>query len=88
MDPSSTETIIERSRGGDGEAFRLLVKAHQGYAYALAFRLVCDDEAAKDVVQESFIRIWKHLPEYRPTVKFTTWMYRIVVNLSYDRLKM
>lgn len=87
MDPSVTDTVIERSRRGENGAFRLLVERYQGYAYALAFRLVCDEEAAKDVVQESFIRVWKHLPEYRPTMKFTTWMYRIVVNLSYDRLK-
>lgn len=87
MDSSSADTLIERCRRGDGDAFRRLVETHQGYAYALAFRLLCDGEAARDVVQESFIRVWKHLSEYRPTIKFTTWMYRIVVNLSYDRLK-
>ena len=81
------DEIIERSRRGEREAFRVLVEHHQSYAFALAFRLVCDEDAAKDIVQESFIRVWKHLSEYRPTVKFTTWLYRIVVNLSYDRLK-
>ncbi len=82
------DELIERSRRGESDAFRHLVERHQGYAFALAFRLVCDEEAAKDVVQESFIRIWKHLQEYDPAVKFTTWLYRIVVNLSFDQLKM
>lgn len=86
MQPIPDE-IIERSRRGERDAFRHLVEQHQSYAFALAFRLVCDEDAAKDVVQESFIRVWKHLAEYRPTVKFTTWLYRIVVNLAYDKLK-
>jgi RNA polymerase sigma-70 factor, ECF subfamily len=81
------DEIIERSQNGERDAFRQLVEHHQSYAFSLAFRLVCDEDAAKDIVQESFIRVWEHLGEYRPAVKFTTWLYRIVVNLSYDRLK-
>jgi RNA polymerase sigma-70 factor (ECF subfamily) len=86
--PDHLDELIDRSKRGEIDAFRHLVKRHQGYAFALAFRLVCDEETAKDVVQESFIRIWKHLQEYDPAVKFTTWLYRIVVNLSFDQLKM
>lgn len=82
------DEFIERSKRGDSDAFRHLVEGHQSYAFTLAFRLVCDEESARDVVQESFIRIWKHLHEYDPAVKFTTWLYRIVVNLSFDHLKM
>jgi len=81
------DELIERSQSGETEAFRLLVEEHQGFAFALAFRLVCDQDAAKDVVQESFIRVWRHLWEYDPATKFTTWLYRIVVNLSFDQLK-
>jgi len=82
------DELIEHSKRGDSDAFRHLVERHQSYAFTLAFRLVCDEETAKDVVQESFIRIWKHLQEYDPAIKFTTWLYRIVVNLSFDQLKM
>lgn len=81
------EYVITRSKQGDVWAFRQLVELHQRYAFSLAFRLVCDEEDARDVVQEAFIRVWKHIREYSPEVKFTTWMYKIVVNLSYDRLK-
>ena len=88
MSQDHLDELINRSKRGDVDAFRHLVERHQGYAFALAFRLVCDEETAKDVVQESFIRIWKHLHKYDPAVRFTTWLYRIVVNLSFDHLKM
>lgn len=80
------ETIV-RSQQGDVNAFRQLVGCYQRYAFALAFRIVCDEDDAHDIVQETFIRVWKHLRSYNPERKFTTWLYRIVVNLSYDRLK-
>jgi RNA polymerase sigma-70 factor, ECF subfamily len=72
---------------GDFLAFRALVEAYQGYAFALAFRALCDDDDAKDVVQETFTRVWKNLPRYNPAVKFTTWMYSIVTHLCYDSLR-
>ena len=75
------------SLDGDRTAFQSLMESQQSFAYALAFRLLRDEENAKDIVQEAFIRAWKHLGRYRPEVKFTTWLYKIVVNLCYDRLK-
>ena len=83
----STEALILRSKQGDRDAFRELVDAHQQYAFALAFRVLCDEDDARDVVQESFISIWKHILEYNPRNLFTTWMYRIVTNKAKDRLK-
>lgn len=79
--------VIARSKQGDVWAFRQLVESHQQYAFSLAFRIVCDEDDARDIVQEAFVRIWRHIKDFVPDVKFTTWMYRIVVNLSYDRLK-
>jgi RNA polymerase sigma-70 factor (ECF subfamily) len=82
-----THDLIVRSKEGDPGAFRQLVEYYQGYAYALAARLLADEDDARDVVQESFIRVWKHLVKYDPRARFTTWLYRIVTNLSYDRIK-
>jgi RNA polymerase sigma-70 factor, ECF subfamily len=79
--------LIARSSRGDENAFRELVEQHQEYVFALAFRLTCNDDDARDVVQETFVRVWKHLPSYDSRFKFTTWVYRITVNLAYDRLK-
>ncbi len=84
----TTTTLISRSQRGDLSAFRLLMESHQRYAYAVAFRLLHDVDGAKDAVQDAFIRVWKNLHAYRQDVKFTTWLYKIVVNLCYDRMKM
>ncbi len=69
------------------EAFRNLVRDNQPYAYALAFRFLGNAADAEDAVQESFLRVWKHLTEYDPARKFTTWFYRIVANVCFDALK-
>ncbi len=79
--------LIEDAKKGDVTAFKEIVKYHQSYAYSIAFRFFCDEDDAEDVVQESFIRIWNHLRDFDSKMKFTTWMYKIVVNLCYDRAK-
>ena len=81
------EELIAEARNGDVHAFRKIVNDHQSYAYAIAFRFLGDECDAEDVVQESFIRIWNHLKEFDLSMKFTTWMYKIVVNLCYDKAK-
>jgi RNA polymerase sigma-70 factor (ECF subfamily) len=78
---------MERCQHGDKDAFRGIVERHQEYAFALAFRMLCESEESRDVTQESFIRVWTHRGDYRPGVKFTTWLYKIVVNLCKDRLR-
>ena len=83
----SERTILAACRQGNTEAFKTLVETYQHYAFRVAFRLLSDSEGARDVVQESFIRIWKHRRKIDPQKKFTTWLYRIVTNLCYDRLK-
>lgn len=85
---TTARDLIQRCLEGNFEAFGSLMESQQRYAYALAFRLLHDDEDAKDVVQDAFIRVWSNLKKYRPEVKFTTWLYKIVVNLCYDRMKM
>jgi RNA polymerase sigma-70 factor, ECF subfamily len=64
------------------------MEAHQHYAFALAIRILHDEEDAKDVVQDAFVRVWNNLGKYRKEVKFTTWLYKIVVNLCFDRIKL
>ncbi len=80
--PESIHDIILQSINRDRLAFRKLVESHQSYAFKLAFRLLCHEEDARDVVQESFIRVWKHLPTFNPQNKFTTWLYGIATNLG------
>lgn len=91
-DPERTNTAVQglvvRSLEGDLSAFRSLMESQQRYAYAVAFRVLRDEDSAKDVVQDAFIRVWRNLARYRPEIRFTTWLYKIVVNLCYDRMKM
>lgn len=72
---------------GDSSAFRAVMEEYQSYAFAIAFRFLCDEEDAKDVVQESFIGVWRNFPQYDARIKFTTWLYSIVTNRCYDKLR-
>jgi RNA polymerase sigma-70 factor (ECF subfamily) len=81
------EELIAEAKNGDVHAFRKIVNGYQSYAYAIAFRFLCDEDDAEDIVQECFIRIWNHLQNFDSRMKFTTWMYKIVVNLCYDKAK-
>jgi RNA polymerase sigma-70 factor, ECF subfamily len=78
---------FRKSRNGDTDAFGRIVTDHQQYAYAVAFRFLGNEADAEDAVQESFISIWKHLADYDPKKKFTTWLYRIVANKCLDHIK-
>lgn len=80
--------LIEKAKIGDTRAFEIIVRAFYRYGLAVSFKILCDENDAKDVVQEGFIRIWKHLKNYDSKVKFSTWMYKIIMNLCYDKLKL
>lgn len=79
--------LLNRCKNQDLKAFRELVETHQEYAYALAYRMVFNREDAEDIVQETFLRVWRNLSRYDPERKFTTWLYPIVTNLCYDHLR-
>lgn len=72
---------------GDKSTFRKLVEAYQEKAYGLAFRMLGDEEDARDVVQEGFIKIWEKIHTYDQNEKFSNWMYRIVSNTAIDRIR-
>ncbi|MEX2231619.1 MAG: RNA polymerase sigma factor [Cyclobacteriaceae bacterium] len=87
MPDHSDQEIVEKALGGDMRAFRLLVERHQSLVYKLAYRFVGARGDAEDITQETFIRLWKNLNRYRPEIKLTTWLYKIVANLCLDFLK-
>jgi RNA polymerase sigma-70 factor (ECF subfamily) len=78
---------IRKARQGDARAFREIVDTYQDFAYRVSFRFVRNAHDAEDIVQEAFVRLWKNLDRYREDVKLSTWLYRILVNLSLDQLK-
>ena len=79
--------IISRCQQGDKEAFRRVVQTHQRMIFSLALKMLCDEEEAKDMVQETFIRVWQSIRNYNPEKPFTTWIYTIASRLCLDRLK-
>jgi len=79
--------IIQQCRDGNKEAFRWLVQQHQRLVFSLALKMLADEEEAKDVVQETFIRVWQRIGDYNPQKPFTTWLYTIASHLCLDRLK-
>ena len=87
MNIEKVHDLVELSKQGDTAAFRRLVETCQPFVFRLAFRLLCCNDEAKDVVQETFIRVWLHLNKYKNDVRFSTWLYKITCNLCYDRLR-
>ena len=79
--------IILQCQQGDKEAFRWVVKTHQRMIFSLALKMLCDEEEAKDMVQETFIRVWQSIRNYDPQKTFSTWVYTIASRLCIDRLK-
>ena len=79
--------LIARAQAGEMVAFRRLVERHQRQAFALAFALVRDENDARELVQEAFLRAFKNLPTFQRDSSFFTWLYRIVTNLGIDLLR-
>jgi RNA polymerase sigma-70 factor (ECF subfamily) len=78
--------LVVAARDGDQLAFEQLVKATYAGTYTLAFRLTGDEEDARDVVQESYLRAYRGLKRFRGDAQFTTWLYRITANCASTHL--
>lgn len=81
------QQLIKRSQAGDVEAFETLIKQHQVIAYNIAYRILGDQEDAKDAAQEALIKVFKNLPGFKAESQFSTWLYRIVVNTCTDYMR-
>ena len=87
MQPSDEFDLIERANGGDHQAFRKLVEAHQRFVFSVAHRFTGNSDEAEDITQEVFIKVWRNLRKYQREIKLTTWMYKITTNQCLDYLK-
>src|SRR5947209_4581168 len=86
MTEPSRELILA-AQHGDVEALDELVRQQQSYVYSVAMSVMRNPADAADVTQEAFIRLFRALPSYRGETRFTTWLYRLVVNLCFDGLR-
>ncbi|WP_282939839.1 RNA polymerase sigma factor [Paenibacillus sp. RC67] len=84
MEQLTDEQLVEQIRQGDEEAYRFLIERHKNYIYTLVYRLVEHRETAEDLTQEIFIKLYRSLVHFRGDAKFTTWVYRLSVNLVTD----
>ena len=79
--------ILSRCKSGDKTAFRWVVETYQRRAFSLALKMLANEEEAKDVAQEAFIRVWQEFDGYDVQRPFSTWLYTIVSRLCLNRLK-
>lgn len=87
MNQEKIQELENRSQQNDKRAFALLVSEFQPLVFRLAFRLLCDEDEARDITQETFVKVWLSLKTYNQENRLSTWLYKITCNTCYDRLR-
>lgn len=82
LESADVDELVERAKAGDHLAFEQLVRLTYTETYTLAYRLVGDEEDARDVVQETYLRAHKGLKRFRGDAQFSTWLHRITANCA------
>jgi RNA polymerase sigma-70 factor, ECF subfamily len=80
------DEVVSRAREGEAAAFEELVRRTHADTYTLAHRLCGNEEDARDVVQEAYLRAYRGLKRFRGDAQFTTWMYRITANCAHTHM--
>ena len=81
------EELVARSQSGDVDSFNQLILRWERPIYALAYRVLGREEEARDVCQEAFLRAFRALPGFKGQAKFSSWLYRITLNLCRDWIR-
>ena len=82
LNPDPDAALVERVKQGDVRAFEMLVVKYQRRIERLIGRMVRDVDLVPDIAQETFIRAYRALPQFRAESAFYTWLYRIAVNTA------
>jgi RNA polymerase sigma-70 factor (ECF subfamily) len=85
--PESDFEVIQRVLDGETSAFEVLVRRHQDAIYRLAHRMTRNAEDARDITQEAFVQAYRALGTFQRAARFSTWLYRIAVNLCLNHLR-
>jgi RNA polymerase sigma-70 factor (ECF subfamily) len=83
----SDEELVEACQAGESSAFDLLVTRWEDKIRGAAYRLLGSEEEARDAAQEAFLKAYRALPGFKGEARFSSWLYRIAVNLCRDRLR-
>ncbi|MEN8149364.1 MAG: sigma-70 family RNA polymerase sigma factor [Planctomycetota bacterium] len=84
---ASDAEIVHRVLAGDADAYEGLVRRYQERLYRAAWKILGNEDDARDVAQEAFIRVYRRLDRFDTSRRFYTWIYRIAYNLSVDRMR-
>lgn len=81
------QNLVDLALSGHDAAFQSLMERHQGFVVRLTSRFLFNKQDVQEVVQDTFVKVWKNLSKYDSSGRFTTWVYTINFNLCLDRLK-
>ena len=73
--------LVDRARAGDADAFERLYREHVGRVHAICLRMCADRARAEELTQDAFVLAWRKLPSFRGEAAFSSWMYRLTVNV-------
>ena len=85
--PVSTDDVVRRAQQGDVDAFERLYREHAPAVHALARRMLGNESAAREMVQDVFVRAWERLASFRGESAFGTWLHRVGVNVILNQLR-
>jgi len=86
-DQMTSEALLHKAARGDGSAFKALVERHQSKVINLVYRILGDRQKSEDIAQEVFLKVWQAASTYQGKSKFTTWLYRVAINLSLNEIR-
>lgn len=87
MARTDEDALVLRAQKGDRDAFEGLVRLHEQKVLRLALQLVHSPDEARDLFQEAFLKVYRSLPRFRFKSSFSTWLYRVVMNVCLDHLR-
>src|ERR1035438_8210416 len=87
MSDADELSLIRRAQDGDRSAFDTLVRLYDQNVFRLALQVVGSPEEARDLYQETFLKVYRSIGQFRSEAKFSTWLYRVVMNVCFDHLR-
>ncbi len=87
MKQAEEQALIEGFRRGDYDSFEKIVGAHERKIYNLALRMLGNPDDAKDILQDTFMKVYDHLDKFRGDAKLSTWIYRIAMNEALMKIR-
>ena len=85
-DRNSEDHYLDKAIHGERTGLEYLVDAYKEMAYTIAIRIVSNSEDAEEVVQDSFLKAFKYLDQFKRASKFSTWLYRIIYTTALTKL--